>query len=228
MDLLEYKKEDLNKLSTEELKKLLDECKTQENKYHAMEMTKKILINSLYGALANKGFSLFNELIAQSITGNGRFFIQLGAKNIENKLQEILKSDKPYVTYGDTDSCVYDTEIQTDKGLMKIGDLYYNSDGKEIEYKPGKFIKELKNSKALSYNIENKQIELNSIIYVMKHKVKKRFYKIKCGNDEVVITGDHSVMVKRDEQVIEVKPSEIKKTDKLIYNLNFKRVVYGF
>jgi hypothetical protein len=119
MDLLEYKKEDLNKLSTEELKKLLDECKTQENKYHAMEMTKKILINSLYGALANKGFSLFNELIAQSITGNGRFFIQLGAKNIENKLQEILKSDKPYVTYGDTDSVYYQIEPIMEKIIEK-------------------------------------------------------------------------------------------------------------
>ncbi len=228
MNLLEYTKSDFEKLSNDELEKLLEECQNQEKKYLSLQMTKKILINSLYGALANKGFSLFNEKIAQAITGNGRFFIQLSANNIEKKLQSILPSEKPYIIYGDTDSCVYDTEIQTDKGLMKIGDLYYNSDGKEIEYKPGKFIKELKNSKALSYNIENKQIELNSIIYVMKHKVKKRFYKIKCGNDEVIITGDHSVMVKRDEKVIEVKPSEIKKTDKLIYNLNFKRVVYGF
>ena len=110
MDLLEYTKSDFEKLSNDELKKLLEECQNQEKKFLSLQMTKKILINSLYGALANKGFSLFNEKIAQAITGNGRFFIQLSANNIEKKLQSVLPSEKPYIIYGDTDSNYYQIE----------------------------------------------------------------------------------------------------------------------
>ena len=110
MNLLEYTKSDFEKLSNDELEKLLEECQNQEKKYLSLQMTKKILINSLYGALANKGFSLFNEKIAQAITGNGRFFIQLSANNIEKKLQSILPSEKPYIIYGDTDSNYYQIE----------------------------------------------------------------------------------------------------------------------
>jgi DNA polymerase elongation subunit (family B) len=68
------------------------------------QMTAKIQINSLYGGLAAKHFSLFNESIAQSITGNGRFFIKLLANNIEDRLQSLIKSDIPYIIAGDTDS----------------------------------------------------------------------------------------------------------------------------
>jgi len=50
----------------------------------------------------------------------------------------------------------------------------------------------------------------------MKHKVKKRMFKIKCNGDEVTITEDHSMMVLRNNELIEVKPSEVKPQDKLI------------
>ena len=119
MELLEYTKTDLEKLSTEELEKLLEQCQIMEKKYLSLQMAKKILINSLYGALANKGFSLFNEKIAQAITGNGRFFIQLCANNIENKLQSILPSERPYIIYGDTDSFYYQIEHIMDLIIKK-------------------------------------------------------------------------------------------------------------
>lgn len=107
MDLLDYTEEDLEKLDTETLLKLVEECEDKVKIYLSQQMSKKILINSLYGALANKGFSLFNEKIAQSITGNGRFFIQYSAIKIENKLQSIMPSKNKYLVYGDTDSNYY-------------------------------------------------------------------------------------------------------------------------
>lgn len=119
MELLDYTKSDFEKLSNDELEKLLKECEYQEKKYLSFQMSKKILMNSLYGALANKGFSLFNEKIAQAITGNGRFFIQLSAINIEKKLQSILPSEKPYIIYGDTDSNYYQIEPIMDLIIKK-------------------------------------------------------------------------------------------------------------
>ena len=50
----------------------------------------------------------------------------------------------------------------------------------------------------------------------MKHKVKKRMFKIKCNGDEVVITEDHSLIVLRNETLIEIKPKDVQKNDKLL------------
>lgn len=107
MDILEYTREQLEQLDTETLLKIKSECEDNAKLLHSQQMSKKILMNSLYGALANKGFSLFNEKIAQSITGNGRFFIQFSSRKIEDKLQSILPSKNKFVVYNDTDSSYY-------------------------------------------------------------------------------------------------------------------------
>lgn len=72
-----------------------------------VQMTLKILINSLYGACAARHFLLANPDMAAAITSSGRFFIQLLANNVERRLQELLPSEKPYIIYGDTDSVYY-------------------------------------------------------------------------------------------------------------------------
>lgn len=179
------------------------------------QLTKKILINALYGATGNAFFPLYNKDFASGITANGRIFIQQTANMIRQKFQELIPWSEEYIVYGDTDSCIESTLINTDKGDIQIGDIYDSTNTKEIEYKPGKFFKEVNGVKALSVN-KDFELEYKPVKYVMKHKVKKRLFKIKCNGKEVVITNDHSIMVKRDGKLMEVKPFEIKKTDKLI------------
>ena len=91
----------------EELERYIETLETASASDHITQMTLKILINSLYGALANSFFILANPDMAAAITSSGRFFIQLVANNIESKLQELLPSEKPYICYGDTDSVYY-------------------------------------------------------------------------------------------------------------------------
>jgi DNA polymerase elongation subunit (family B) len=67
-------------------------------------MTMMILINSLYGALGNAKFVLFNETIARSITAMGRFTIILTSKNVENFIQKTFNTNEDIVLYNDTDS----------------------------------------------------------------------------------------------------------------------------
>ena len=110
MDVLEYTEEQLNAMSGEELKALLHEAEDAEGLWDTKQMTEKIMINSLYGALANKWFPLFNEHMAAAITGNGRYFIQKSANYIEEALQKLLPQQKPYIVYGDTDSYYYHIE----------------------------------------------------------------------------------------------------------------------
>lgn len=72
-----------------------------------VQMTLKILINSLYGACASRHFLLANPDMAAAITSSGRFFIQLLANNVERRLQALLPSEDPYILSGDTDSIYY-------------------------------------------------------------------------------------------------------------------------
>jgi len=76
--------------------------------YNTYQMALKISINSLYGALANVHFLLFNRDVAASITGNGRIFIQGLANFINDKLKKVLKVENfDFVVYGDTDSVYF-------------------------------------------------------------------------------------------------------------------------
>ena len=79
------------------------------------QMTAKIQINSLYGALAAKHFSMYNEKIAQAITGSGRYFIKMLANDVEDKLQSMIPSKNPYLVAGDTDSIYFQIEPFIDK-----------------------------------------------------------------------------------------------------------------
>lgn len=99
--------EELSKLSENELEVYIRELEIAMDQDHITQLSLKLLINSLYGALANKHFLLANPDMAAAITSSGRFFIRLVADNVENKLQELLPSDTPYIVAGDTDSFYY-------------------------------------------------------------------------------------------------------------------------
>ena len=213
--ILELSEEELSKYSIEDLEHFYDICQYNEEFYHTQQLVEKIMINSLYGAVGKEFFPLFNLEMARAITGNGRFLVKNTANMIEERLQELNPHSGKYILYGDTDSCIESTLINTNKGKTQIGEFYNSTDSKEIEYKPGKFFKEVKGIKTLSVN-KNFKLEYKPIKYVMKHKVKKRLFRVKCNGNEVIITNDHSIMVKRDNKLIEVKPFEIRKTDKLI------------
>lgn len=63
----------------------------------------KILLNSLYGAQANKYFMFYNPDIAEAITTTGQFFIQCIGEQVGDKL-DALSGTKGSLVYVDTDS----------------------------------------------------------------------------------------------------------------------------
>lgn len=217
LDVLNCSREDLEKLSDSELEKLLKYTQDKGNEYYILQIALKTLINSLYGALGNKAFILINEKIAQAITGNGRYFIKSFGRRIEKYLQSLKKWNKPYYIYSDTDSCVGDTLISTSLGKIKIEDLFERS-GEIVKNENGSFVKRL-DEKILAKSMNSDfEIQDKKIIYVMKHKVNKRMFKISVNNKSVIITEDHSVMINRNDNLISVKCAEILETDDLILN----------
>ena len=225
LDVLNCSREDLEKLSDSELENLLRYTQDKGNEYYILQIALKTLINSLYGALGNKAFILINEKIAQAITGNGRYFIKSFGRRIEKYLQSLKKWNKPYYIYSDTDSCVGDTLISTSLGKIKIEDLFERS-GEIIKNENGSFVKRL-DEKILAKSMNSDfEIQDKKIVYVMKHKVNKRMFKISANNKAVIITEDHSVMINRNDNLISVKPTEILETDDLISESKQKDLLY--
>ena len=68
------------------------------------QMSIKILLNSLYGALGNRYFRFFDQRIAEAITLSGQAIIRWGENAINDYLNNLLKTKKDYVITIDTDS----------------------------------------------------------------------------------------------------------------------------
>lgn len=168
---------------------------------------------------------LFNIDLARAITSNGRYFIRSLGKNIEEGLQDLQKMNRPYVIYHDTDSVIGETTVKTSQGEKTIESLFNDLEGRIEVIKDDDFVKHLdENIKCLSFNTTVEKTETKSIKYIMKHKVKKRFFKIKTKNDEVTITEDHSIIVKRNSKYIDIAAKDIKSTDIIIQHCDNKNM----
>jgi len=73
---------------------------TLENKQLAI----KILLNSLYGALANKHFLYFEKRLAEGVTLSGQLAIQWAQQAINKSMNKLLNTNNEYVIAIDTDS----------------------------------------------------------------------------------------------------------------------------
>jgi len=75
-------------------------------KYNNFQMARKIQLNSLFGAMANEWFRLYDDRIAEGITITGQYIIQQVARALNVYLNKICKTEEhDYAFYGDTDSC---------------------------------------------------------------------------------------------------------------------------
>lgn len=185
--------------------------------FNTQQMAAKIRMNALYGAFASANFSMYNEIIAGAITGNGRYFIKLLANKVEEDLQSMIKSSKPFLIAGDTDSCVGSTLLNTNQGIISIEDFYNMSSGKVEIRGENNYVKHLNGKiKSKSFNVITQAVEDKPINYIMKHKVKKELFKITYKNKEVIITKDHSIIIKRGNQFLSVTPLEILPNDSII------------
>jgi DNA polymerase elongation subunit (family B) len=90
---------------TDPIKK--SEAKKQAVFYDQRQLIKKILLNSLYGAVGNPGSRWYDPRVAQSTTLSGRCIV----KHMASKINEIIAGDYNHVgkaiIYGDTDSAYF-------------------------------------------------------------------------------------------------------------------------
>lgn len=208
---------ELNDLSTDELLNLYFVYNARAIIQKNIEQAIKILINSLYGYLGSPYSRFFNVYIAEAITLTGQAIIQTSAKAINDDLIKITGVDKDRIVAVDTDSVVGDTIIKVNNNSIKISD-YYNSISDDNLADSLKEIKRVDGDYSISFN--GNELQNKPIKYVMRHKTKKMLYKITVGNDSVIVTEDHSIMViDTDGKLVEIKPSELNKNKHKIVNI---------
>lgn len=112
----------LKSLPTDELEKILAKCQDYEIKCDTNQQNRKILLNSLYGALGNIHFRMYDLRNATAITVFGRVAIQWIARKVNEYLNRLCQTQNiEYVFYCDTDSIYVNVEGLVNKiGLSKF------------------------------------------------------------------------------------------------------------
>jgi hypothetical protein len=194
-------------------------AKDQEEYWDKRQLVKKINLNSLYGAILNAGCRFFDNRIGQSTTLTGRGI----AKHMAGKINEVITGEYDHIgksiIYGDTDSVGRQSVIRTQKNntqsACSIEELFLQG---ELFWQEGD--KEYSANKNISVAHSNKSGNLNFVEYnyVYRHKVhnKARFKITTANGKEVIVTGDHSVMVLVNGDLVEKKPAELNPGDKVI------------
>jgi DNA polymerase elongation subunit (family B) len=111
---------DYSSLSLEELNELLNSFQKKSSDFYNEEQAVKLTLNSIYGALGNQYFALFNPDVAESVTLQGQDIWRFAEKivnryfnemwHIDTELHEkmgvtnVRKLNLDFIIYGDTDS----------------------------------------------------------------------------------------------------------------------------
>lgn len=125
---------------------------------------------------------------------------------------------KEMIVYGDTDSIFSASLLRFEKKGQKTIEDFYNENIKNgsggITLKGHESVKT--KDKILNWS-EEKGLYYAPIKRIIRHKVKKPKWKLKTkSGKEIIVTNDHSMIVFRKGEKLEIKPSEILKTDKIL------------
>lgn len=106
---------DMTDIELRAYKKMIDH---NVSKFDNMQMAKKILLNSAYGALGNAGFRYFDIRIAEAITLSGQLSIKWIANRINKYLNKIIQTENvDYIIAIDTDSNYIELSHLVKKGF---------------------------------------------------------------------------------------------------------------
>lgn len=132
-----------------------------------------------------------------------------------------LKGNQSLTVAGDTDSITGDSKIYIDDKQQTIEsafiDFKYENNDIVLKLNGNQELVPVKNHTTKTYIDHDYKTTDKPIKYIMRHKVTKPQYMITTESGNVIkLTGDHSIMVIRDNELISIKTCDIKDTDKII------------
>lgn len=216
----------------------IDAAELKVEDFELMQMSKKLTLNSTYGAMLSPHFGLGRKEMGASVTACGRAI----TNHMVTSIAEQITGKKAEVTWyfgdskkhnrgdeesfnskrsacfivddqrisdvtllSDTDSVVGSTKIKTSIGEVPIEEFFNQCSEKILDSKGREF--GITNQYALGFTDE---VKMMPVKFVYRHKTKKKLYRICTENGSSIdVTEDHSVMIRRNGEMIGVKPTEI-------------------
>ena len=132
-----------------------------------------------------------------------------------------LEGNQSLTVAGDTDSQIGDTQIVIDNNHISMEDFFtqckYENNDIVLKTSNNSEIIPVHNHVTLTYiDHDNKTCE-RPVKYIMRHKVSKdKFCLTTKTGKKMIMTGDHSVMIIRNNELISIPARNILKTDKVI------------
>ena len=123
---------------------------------------------------------------------------------------------------GDTDSAISSTKIYLDDLQKTIEDAFNKCKLENfdivLKLQNGQEVVPVKNHTTKTVDPKTLKLIDRPIKYIMRHKVTKSKFKIKSETGkEIIVTGDHSCIVYRNNELIPIKAKDINpETDKLV------------
>lgn len=170
----------------------------------------------------NKHAPFGDDDIAASITLTGQAVIKQSNELLKRYIKGKAKIEdekilNDCIIYNDTDSLVHGTNIETSRGVEMIGDIFDKLNCNNIiKSDKGHDTIEVDNLYVKTFHSKYSINKFSKVKRVIRHKVSKRKFKIKCNGKEVIMTEDHGLMVKRGNDIIRISPKEYEKGDKII------------
>lgn len=147
--------------------------------YHNLQLVKKIVLNSLYGATGNPGFRYYQNDYAEGVTYSGKLAIKWVANDINKFVNKALKTSSiDYIVYSDTDSVFVSLGALVDKyvpeisGIQKMIDFVSKVCSENIEpviERSFESLKEYMNSKVNNMKMKRENI-CDTAIFLAKKK----------------------------------------------------------
>lgn len=230
----------------EELCSAIRSCKLAEDDFNNKQLSSKIFINSVYGALANKFYYNSNVNMAESITLQGQDLIKYSVKvvnyyfdklwpsdiNTHTKIAEYMKKKFP-----DFDTAAFmeraKQPIQFGETLQIYGDsvtgdsLIHLSTGEyvtieqlfnnECESDTDDKIRIVSDKMIWSFDSFSGMAKIYPIKYIMRHKTSHNIWKITTSTGNTIkVTNEHSIPVLKNNILINTKTEDISIGDDVI------------
>ncbi|HLE07117.1 MAG TPA: DNA polymerase domain-containing protein [archaeon] len=164
----------------------------------------KILANSVYGYTGYARARLYVMEVAGSITGYGR-------ENILRTTELIEKNFKTKIVYGDSITKDRFVTIMNRDGIVEIKnieELFMENKGK-TEFARGKQFINLKGYKALTLNPNTRKTEWKLVKQIIRHKTKKKIFRVNQKFGETIATEDHSIITENNGVLGETTPQNM-------------------
>jgi DNA polymerase elongation subunit (family B) len=209
------KQELINKINA--LKKEKQQLKDLANVQDLRQQAFKIFLNSSYGALGSVFYPCFDLDNAEAVTLSGQSVTREMVRFTNEILNNLANSENDeFVVAGDTDSISGESKITINGIKFTIEELY------NLLVKEGNQVDLLKNGTEVVLSEKTNYLTesingLNTIKNVSRHKVSKGKWSVEIpGKETLYMTEDHSLIVYRDGELVECKPSEVLKSDYLV------------